>query len=234
MTHAHSALGGADEKGCSSTRRLIVVEHPEATHHVEGHVGGWFDSELTEQERERAGAVAERLRALVSAGEPAEVWSSDLRRAAETAEMVAGRLQVRPVLLPGLREVSYGVAEGRPEALLHARFVPPPAVGDRMDHDVGIEGAETCRQVATRVYAATEQALASPCRKQVVVTHGFALTFVVSAFVGMPLGAAGRIGVRSTSGGTTGLEKDGRFHDRTIVSVDDVSHRRPWPGPPRG
>ena len=81
---------------------------------------------------------------------------------------------MEPVLLPGLREISYGVAEGRPEAWLRARYVPPPAEGDRMDHDVGIEGAETRRQVATRVYAATAQVLGSRCPQKVVVTHGFA------------------------------------------------------------
>ena len=103
-----------------------------------------------------------------------------------------------------------------------------------MDHDVGIDGAETRRQVATRVYAATEQVLASPCRLQVVLTHGFALTFVVAAFVGMPLEAAGRIGVRSTSGGITVLEEDGRFHNRTIISVNDTSHLMPAQGPTGG
>lgn len=206
------------------SRRVYVVAHPEATHHVDGLVGGWFDSDLTPPGLEQAAAVAARLRSLVPAGEAAEVWSSDLRRAAATAEVVARRLEVRPVLLPGLREVSYGAAEGRPESWLHTRFVPPPAEEGRMDHDVGIEGAETRRQVATRVYAATAEVLASRCRHQVVVTHGFALTFVVAAFVGMPLEAAGRIGVRTSGGGITVLEEDARFHNRSIVTVDDISH----------
>lgn len=28
-------------------RTVFVVTHPEATHHVEDRVGGWFDSQLT-------------------------------------------------------------------------------------------------------------------------------------------------------------------------------------------
>lgn len=43
----------------------------------------------------------------------------------------------------------------------------------------------------------------------------------------MPLDAAGRIGVRSTSGGITVLEEDGHFHDRTVVTIDDTSHLSP-------
>ncbi len=204
-----------------------MAAHPEATHHVDGLVGGWYDSRLTPLGLRQAEAVAARLRSLVPTGETVEVWSSDLRRASQTAEVVALRLGVQPVLLPGLREISYGVAEGRPEAWLRERFVPPPAADDRLDHDVGIEGAETRRQLAARVYAATEQVLASPCRQQVVVTHGFALTFVVAAFVGMPLEAAGRVAVRTSSGGITVLEEDARFHNRTLVSVDDTSHLAP-------
>lgn len=166
---------GADASHVPSpTRRVYVVAHTQATHDADGLVGGWFDSELTPRGHQQAQAIADRLRALVPAGEPVQVWSSDLRRAAATAEVVAERLQVRPVLLSGLREISYGAAEGRPEEWLRARFIPPPTVGDRMDHDVGIDGAETRRQVATRVYAATDQVMASPCQQQVVVTHGFA------------------------------------------------------------
>lgn len=215
---------GEERRARAVSRRVYVVAHPEATHHIDGLVGGWFDSELTARGRGEAAAVADRLRSLVPAGEPVEVWSSDLRRAAATADVVAARLSVEPMLLPGLREISYGDAEGRPEGWLRARFVPPPAAGNRMDHDVGIEGPETRREVASRVYAAMERVLDSPCSEQVVVTHGFALTFVVAAFVGTPLDAAGLIGVRSTSGGITVLEEDGRFHNRTIVSVDDTSH----------
>ena len=29
-------------------KHLYVVTHPQATHHTEGVVGGWYDSELTE------------------------------------------------------------------------------------------------------------------------------------------------------------------------------------------
>lgn len=93
-----------------------------------------------------------------------------------------------------------------------------------MDHQVGIEGAETRRQLATRVYEAVEEVLASPCRQQVLVTHGFALTFVVAAFVRLPLEAVGSIGIKTSSGGITVLEEDGYFHNRTIVTLDDTSH----------
>lgn len=205
-------------------RRLLVVTHPEAEHHRAGLVGGWFDSALTDRGHEQARAVAARVRELVPEGAEVGLWSSDLRRTRQTADAIGGLLGVAPVLLPGLREKSYGAAEGRPQAWLDARFVPPPATGNRLDHHEGIEGAETRRQFGTRVCAAVEEVLASPWAHSVVVTHGFALTFVVAAWIGMPLEAAGRVNFRTSSGGISVLEEDEFFANRTVVRLDDTSH----------
>ena len=56
--------------------------------------------------------------------------------------------------------------------------VPPPVLGDRMGHEVGVPGAETTRAFARRVYAAMEEILRRPCEHQIIVTHGGTLTFV--------------------------------------------------------
>ncbi len=205
-------------------RRLYVVTHPEAEHHVSGLVGGWFDSSLTTRGLREAEAIATRLRELVPAGAPVEVHSSDLTRTVQTARAIGARLGLTPVLHPGLREKSYGVAEGRPQAWLDARFVPPPVTGDRMGHSEGVEGAETRRQFGTRVYAALDDVLARPCPHQVVVTHGFALTFVIAAWIGLPLEAAGHVHFRSTAGGITVLEQDDVFANRSVVRLDDTAH----------
>ncbi|MFD7620830.1 histidine phosphatase family protein [Streptomyces sp. NPDC059802] len=46
-------------------RTLYVVTHPEATHHVEGVVGGWHDSQLTPAGVRAARSIAQALRAQV-------------------------------------------------------------------------------------------------------------------------------------------------------------------------
>ena len=42
-------------------RDLYIVTHPEATHHVEALVGGWYDSALTQRGAEHADRIAEEL-----------------------------------------------------------------------------------------------------------------------------------------------------------------------------
>lgn len=138
-------------------RRLFVVTHPEATHHVDGLVGGWFDSALTEQGLSDATRIAESLQRDFGLGVGVRIVSSDLQRTRQTAEVIANALGVAVDLERGLREKSYGVAEGRPQSRLDDRFIAPPAVGERMDHGEGIEGAETKLEWFTRVYAAMER-----------------------------------------------------------------------------
>ncbi|WP_030572221.1 histidine phosphatase family protein [Streptomyces aureocirculatus] len=202
-------------------RTLHVVTHPEATHHVEKVVGGWHDSELTPAGRQSAAAIARALRADIPGGADVEIISSDLRRTAQTADAVAELFGVRPVLDRRLREKSYGDAEGRPQEWLDRRFVPPPAEGDRMNHHEGPRGAETRGQCARRVYAAVEDMLRRPHTHQIVVTHGFALTFVVTAWIGMPLESVGSVSFPVPSGSITVLRQDDFFHNRQVVRVGD-------------
>lgn len=205
-------------------RTLYVVTHPEATHHVEGVVGGWHDSHLTPAGVRAAGSIARALREQVPDGAEVELYSSDLRRTARTAEEVGAAFGVRPVLDRDLREKSYGEAGGKPQEWLDRRFVPPPAVGERMDHDEGVAGAETKLEGARRLYAALDRILARPCRHQIIVTHGGSLTFLVASWIRMPIEAAGYASFRAPSGSITTLREDDFFHNRQLAVLGDTRH----------
>lgn len=205
-------------------RTLYVVAHPEATHHIEGLVGGWYDSRLTPTGVDAAHSIGSALRARVPADAPVQLFSSDLQRARQTADVISEHLRVEVALDPGLREKSYGIAEGKPQKWLDQRFIPPPAVGDRMHHDEGVPGAETRWSLAERVYASMGRILESGCEHQVAVTHGFAATMVLAAWIKMPIDAAGSVSFRAPSGSITELREDDFFHNRQVVRLGDVTH----------
>ncbi|MDT0446453.1 histidine phosphatase family protein [Streptomyces johnsoniae] len=205
-------------------RTLYVVTHPEATHHVEGVVGGWHDSQLTPAGVRAAAFIAQALRAQVPDGTEVELFSSDLQRTRRTAEEVAELFGVKPVLDRRLREKSYGSAGGRPQEWLDRRFVPPPAVGERLEHDEGVAGAETKAAWARRIYAAMDDILQSPCEHQIIVTHGGSLTFVVASWIKMPIESVGYASFRVPSGSITTLREDDFFHNRQVVSLGDSRH----------
>ncbi len=205
-------------------RTMYVITHPQASHHVDKTVGGWCDSELTEDGKRDAALIAEAIRSLIPAGAAVDLYSSDMKRTVALAAAISDRLAAAVVEDSDLREKSYGEADGKPQTWLDARFVPPPIGGDRMGHFEGISGAETRRDLATRVYAAVDRALSGTGEHVVIVTHGFALTFVVAAWVGMPIESTGFINIRSSPGGITVLREDDYFHNRQIVSLNGVEH----------
>ncbi|MFE7011509.1 histidine phosphatase family protein [Streptomyces sp. NPDC057651] len=205
-------------------RTLYVVTHPEATHHVEGVVGGWYDSRLTPAGIRAAVSIAQALRAQIPNSAEVQLFSSDLQRTLRTAKEVAALFGVTPNLDRRLREKSYGEAGGKPQAWLDQRFIPPPAVGERMEHDEGIEGSETKAAWAQRIYAATNDILHNPCEHQIIVTHGGCLTFVVASWFKMPIESAGYASFRAPSGSITTLREDDFFHNRQVVSLGDTLH----------
>jgi len=205
-------------------RNIYVVTHPQATHHVEGIVGGWHDSALTDLGERQAESIAEELAKRLDGSGDVETVASDLQRAHRTAEIVQGRVGGKLRIDPDLREKSYGEAEGRPTAWLKERQIPLPDRGERLRHDEGIAGAETRMDLARRAYAATQRLLASRVDNQVVVTHGGTATLLLAAWIDMPIGSAGRVQFALSSGGITQLSKNPRNHSHMIVRLNDVDH----------
>jgi broad specificity phosphatase PhoE len=70
---------------------------------------GWRDTPLNDVGRRQAAELAER----VSAAGIRSLWSSDLIRASETAQIVGARLGLEARLDPRLREANRGRWEGR-------------------------------------------------------------------------------------------------------------------------
>jgi probable phosphoglycerate mutase len=202
---------------------IYVVTHPQATHHVDGLVGGWFDSDLTDLGRRHAAAIAAVLSQDV-AGDRVEVVSSDLRRASRTARIITDRVGGEMRLDRDLREKSYGEAEGRPQSWLRERQIPLPAVGDRLRHDEGITGAETRWLLAGRAYVAMRRIESSTAANTVVVSHGGTATLLLAAWIGMPIEASGQVRFGLTSGGITKLHLDERTHSHAITYLNRTAH----------
>ncbi len=203
---------------------IYLIAHGEARHHVEGLVGGWYDSELTDLGHRQAQAIARRISELVGDAPSVEIYASDLRRTAQTAAPIARVLNTEVTHWSDLRERSYGAAGGKPDAWLEERTVYAPKEGNRLDHRDGIDDAETKREFATRIYRAMERIAASPCPTQVVVTHGYAVTFAIAAWIRMPIEAIGWVNFKSSSGGLSRLREDDRFFNRYVLSLNETGH----------
>jgi broad specificity phosphatase PhoE len=122
----------------------------------------------------------------------------------------------------GLREHGCGEAEGR----LGNYFIDnmsTPIGGNPLDHRF-FDGAESIRDVATRIYAATEEIFASTDPAAIVVTHGGAHTYVVAAWLALPIGALGQALFGTTAAAITQLSRDERFATRVLDVLASVEH----------
>ena len=87
---------------------LLLVRHGETDWNAEGRLQGHTDRPLSDYGRRQARRLAEELE-----GEELEaIYSSDLARAHETAEIVGERLGLPVALEPDLREKDWGTWEG--------------------------------------------------------------------------------------------------------------------------
>jgi probable phosphoglycerate mutase len=137
---------------------LLLARHGETEWNREGRWQGWADPPLNETGRSQAYRLAEQLRAVPFDA----VYSSDLKRAHETAEIVAAPHGVPVVADPGLREIDVGSWSGLTRAEIDERF---PG-SDRPD-------GETREHHLARVLATVERiARAHAGERILIVTHG--------------------------------------------------------------
>ena len=126
---------------------IVYETHSLTTDNEAGIATGWLPGELSATGRELARQLGERRRA----DGFAVVFSSDLRRAVETAEIGFGDSGIPIVLDPRLRECDYGALNGMPVARLEdepPRRVPVRYPGGQSYQEVVAATTEFLRDLA--------------------------------------------------------------------------------------
>lgn len=129
---------------------------------------------LTALGREQARAAAETIRADLGGAPVAEVRTSDLTRARQTAEVVADALAAPVVLDQRLREHHLGTLEGLP----HDQAWVAVADHDWSDPHLPVAGGESPHQVGVRMSAALADA--DDGRVIVLVSHADAIRVLLA------------------------------------------------------
>jgi broad specificity phosphatase PhoE len=147
---------------------LHLIRHGETDWNRDGRIQGQSDPPLSALGREQAQALAESL-AVRPIG---ALSSSDLRRAVETAEPLAARLEVEVEVTSALRERDFGMNEGRVAAEVAAELGTVAGTAWHGPDDRHPEG-ESLRELYERVAAFLETLLADPPAEEIaIVTSG--------------------------------------------------------------
>lgn len=180
--------------------RLFVARHGEAAYETDlcSDDGG----SLTSLGRRQARELAARL----SGERIAQVWTSPLSRAVQTAEIVAGVLGVDVVVREGLREYGVGALAGTTEGE-QAYFSGIFRRWAEGDDSTRIDGGERVADLVARVQEVLETvADQCPGETTLVVSHGGAILATLPQLVGLPRTRG--LGVVLPNCGVLELERD--------------------------
>jgi broad specificity phosphatase PhoE len=167
--------------------KLVAIRHGETEWNLEMREIGQLDSRLSKRGLLQAECIAKRLcKTPVDA-----LYSSDLGRALQTAEVISSVCHLSITVDLGLRERHMGIFQGLTVAEWGERFPREKEEYERRNPEYVIPGGESARQRQERsVRALTAIAERHPDQSVVVVTHAGILT----GFFEFVLGIRGRNG----------------------------------------
>ena len=193
------------------------MRHGQSTWNHEHRIQGQLDPPLSDEGRRQAAELGRRL-----AGRPfAGLYTSDLKRANETAQVVGDAVGIDPKPMAELREIYLGEWEGLHTDELAVRFPQAWASWTKEpDWDL-VPGGEGAAAFEARVEAALDSIFMRHQEGDVlVVTHGGVIQIALHQVVGRP--ARGIFTFRIQNASVTVLE---RRNGRMVISgVNDVGH----------
>lgn len=206
---------------------LILIRHGLTDWNAEGRWQGHEDIPLNETGIAQAQALAGRL-----ASWPIEIlYSSDLKRAAQTASIVGSALGMQPILDPTWRERDVGAFQGLTRAEIELKF--PQAFSKKevgiVDHP-SVEDSHALYDRAVDAYRALVERHAG--QVIAVVTHGGFLHTILLHVLGLPVGHYSRLSLRGNTGISTveisnGQARLTRLNDTAHLEAGGTNHAAP-------
>jgi probable phosphoglycerate mutase len=187
---------------------LWLARHGETEWSLSGAHTGRTDIPLTENGREQARAIGQRL----AGREFALVLTSPLARARETCALAGFGGQA--CVEPNLREWDYGGYEGRTTSQIHA---------DRPEWFLwrdGVPGGETIADVAARAKAVIGTAAAAE-GDVLLFSHGHLLRILAACWLGLPADAGRLLALGTAALSSLGYERDTRVITRWNLSASE-------------
>lgn len=161
-----------------------LVRHGQTDWNLEGRYSGQSDVPLNQSGRGQAQNLAVQLQDVHFSA----IYSSDLNRAKETAEIISATRQQPVILEPRFREINQGVWEGKHVDFIKAHFNDLWQKRKVDPADVRPPGGETINELAKRVFGAMDSiALLYSDDSVLIVSHGLTLAVIICKVRGIPI-----------------------------------------------
>lgn len=199
-------------------KRIITVQHTQSVHHTNGMVGSWTDWDLTELGKKQADNIGKRLKEDLE-GKDVILYSSDLKRAKQTAEEISKYLGAMPVFRHELRERNLGKCCGKSVQWLRENAAyPEKTVDDRPFPD-----GESRRDVWNRLWPFFNEVMENNAENIIIVSHGDLLSIWDAMFLGLTVESYYEVVIHGSAGGVSHMiiSDDGKH---LIRHISDMSY----------
>jgi broad specificity phosphatase PhoE len=160
---------------------VILVRHGETEWNVAEIFRGRLDIELNETGIRQAGLLGEYLRqADVDA-----VYSSPLRRARRTAEIVASHHNITVTVAPGLTDLDFGQWQGLSHREVADNYRELYALWHGHPEQVRMPAGESLGQARARALEVVNEAIARYERRVILVSHRVVNKVLICALLGL-------------------------------------------------
>ncbi len=199
-----------------AVKRVIFIRPGETDWNRDLRYQGWVAIPLNAYGQRQAQRLANYIRNIGVAA----LYTSDLKRATETAALLAEKLGSEPITDKRLRERDIGTWQGLTQKEMqswypveYAQFVADPD-GYR------VAGGESRKDVRERIVEAFNEFLAADKGETIaILSHSTAINALLAEII--PEIKFGSVDVSNTSVTTIKKDDDGKWH---LVTADDITH----------
>jgi alpha-ribazole phosphatase len=200
--------------------RFVLVRHGESVWNSQRRIQGTLDPELSLRGRRQTDLLVSHLKAHVSEA-VAAIYASPLRRAAQTAEQIAGAYHLPLIYEADLREMCLGRWEGKTVAEIQHAF--PGRYEKWLEDPLAFPapGGEDLRGFERRVLGALHRMQqAHPGGDLILVSHGGVIKVLLCHALGLDVRFLFRLKQDNTA--VSQVELDGRL--RRVLLLNDTCH----------
>jgi probable phosphoglycerate mutase len=198
-------------------KKLFLVRHGESEWNKLKKVQGQKDIPLTEKGIEQAKLIGKRL---INEGIE-KIYTSDLKRAYDTASIIGKMLNIEVIPSKELREINFGIWEGLTSDIIKSKFSKKHELWLKNPEMLKVEGAESILDLQLRAMNEINKIISDENIDNVlIVSHSATLKAIILGLLNMDIGYFKNMTLNNVSLSIIEF----RQYNRVLTLLNDTSH----------
>ncbi len=198
-------------------KKIYLIRHGETEWNVSRKIQGHKDIPLTDTGIKQANLIADRL----MSEDIDIIYSSDLKRAYDTAKIIGDKIGLEPNPRKEFREINFGIWEGLYNDKIGLEYGEEIYLWRKEPEKLKIEGGETLKEVQLRAMRELESIMNMNQDKNIlIVSHGVTIKTMILGILDMNLFYFKNLTIDNVS--LTIIEF--REYNKVLKVLNDTSH----------